>query len=271
MTDFERFDKALAKCGNSSEEKPEKKAGCQHLNTVDEGGAVACTDCGQEIERATDDKEWRFYGASDTKRNADPGRVQKRRTDERGIFKDVENMGFSDKIVTIANRIYQDATGDDIFRGNTRKARIFAAIYYAYKLERDPQDHSKLLEVFGLSRKVALTGMNNLNRRSPRDAEFRDVDITPVHLIPDIMDQFGATTKQKKQVKALYNLIDNTSSRLNGSRPNSVASALVYYYIVLKKMRITLNQFASTVNLSALTIDKLAKEISAVLNTPSVM
>lgn len=274
MTDFEQFDKALAKFESGShDESPKDKAGtgCQHLNTVDEGGVVACTDCGQEIERATDDKEWRYYGPSDTKRSADPNRVQKRKVDEKSIFKDVENMGFSDKMITAGNKIYLESTRGSILRGTSRKSVIFASMFYSYKQDGKPQVHDKLLSVFGLTRKVALAGMNYVNRHSPRDAMFRGVYITPLHLVGEIMDRFSATEVQKQQVESLYNQIEHTSSKLLGSRPQSVAASLVYYYIESKKINISLKQFSEKVNLSDLTILKLSKEISTVLNTPEIL
>lgn len=273
MTEFERFDQALAKFEQDfTDESPIKYSSCKHSNISDEKGVITCTDCGQEIERSTDDQEWRWHGSSsDGKRGQDPNRVQRRKIEDKSIFKDVEGMGFSDKIVTLGNKIYCDATQGSIFRGNTRKSIVFASIFHAYKLDGHPQDHVVLLDVFSLKRKVALTGLNIVNRNSPKDAAFRSVDITPEHLINDIMDQFGATIQQKKQVKKLYNLLIDTSTKLKGSRPNSVACSLVYYYILIKKMNITIKQFANKVRLSDLTIQKLAKEISLIFNTPEIL
>ena len=66
------------------------------------------------------EKEWRYYGSSDTRHNSDPSRCHLRKNDEKNIFKDVENMKFNEKIVSIANTLYEKVTKGSIFRGNSR-------------------------------------------------------------------------------------------------------------------------------------------------------
>lgn len=271
MTDLvDRFDKALAKFEPSEEVEDLLPGVCEHLNTADERGVVICTDCGQEVERTTEDQEWCSYGSSDGRQGADKNRVQKRKVELKNIFKDVEGMGFSDNVVNIGNKIFCEATPTSIVRGDSRKSRVFASIYYAFMEIGDPQPHDKLLKVFGLDRKGALSGMNYVCRNSPRTSKFRIVEVTPAHLTDDIMDHFKASSVQKKQVRSLYALLENTSATLNGSRPQSVASALVWYYIRLKQLPITLEQFAKKVDLSGITIQKRAREIALVFNTPHV-
>jgi transcription initiation factor TFIIIB Brf1 subunit/transcription initiation factor TFIIB len=289
MEDFLLFDEAIAryekggyKSGVSepppSEEVEEPRClseespGCAHAEVVTEGGVVTCVNCGEEIERTiTHDKEWVYYGYSDTRRTSDPNRVQMRKAEDRNIYKDVENMGFSDKIVAAANTIYCDTTNGQIFRGNSRKAIIFAAIFYAYKLEGKPQPHEKLIKIFLLTRKVALSGLKHVNLNASKDSKIHGVQITPIHLIGDIMNRFSATSEQKKDVEKLYSRIKNKSSKLNRSRPQSVSAGLVYYYVCVKKMNITLKEFADRAELSELTISKIAKEIAEVLGTPDVV
>jgi transcription initiation factor TFIIIB Brf1 subunit/transcription initiation factor TFIIB len=84
-------------------------------------------------------------------------------------------------------------------------------------------------------------------------------------LVEEIMDKFSATRDQKDEVINLYKRIKNRSSRLNRSRPQSVASSIVFYWICLTKKDITLKEFTSKVSLSELTISKIAKEIANVL------
>ena len=43
-------------------------------------------------------------------------------------------MGFSDKIISKANKLYDEVTSGNIYRGNSRKAIVFACIFHAYKL-----------------------------------------------------------------------------------------------------------------------------------------
>jgi translation initiation factor 2B subunit (eIF-2B alpha/beta/delta family) len=79
------------------------------------------------------------------------------------------------------------------------------------------------------------------------------------------MDKFKATSVQKKEVTELYNKIKNKSSKINISRPQSISSGLIYFWISLKNIEISLKDFAKKVDLSELTISKIAKEISDIL------
>ena len=277
MADFDLFEQAL----NEYEENENVKVKvdvnvkdledihfeiCKHLNYNGEGSIIFCIDCGEEMEKTMfQDKEWRYYGQSDNKRTSDPNRVTPRKFEDRNIYKDVENMGFSDKVVHLANQIYTQVTKGQIFRGNSRRAIVFASIFHAFKLYGKPQSHDKLIKIFDLDRKLGLKGLKHVNLNAPRDSLIHTTYITPENLIEDIMDRFKATKDQKEEVIELYNKIKNKSSKINRSRPQSVASALTYFWICYKGMDITLKEFAKKSDLSELTIDRLAKEIAIVL------
>ena len=239
---------------------------CTHKNITNENSVVLCLECGKEIEKSIfQDKEWRYYGQSDTKRVSDPNRVQIRKIDDRSIYKDVENMGFSEKIISLANQIYLQVTKGQIYRGNSRKSIVFACIFHSFKLNGKPQTHENLIEIFGLSRKISLKGLKLVNLNVPKDSPIHTTYITPINLIEDIMDKFKATTSQKKEVIELYNKIKNKSSKINRSRPQSISSGLIYFWISLKNIEISLKDFAKKVDLSELTISKISKEISDIL------
>ena len=92
------------------------------------------------------------------------------------------------------------------------------------------------------------------------------VHITPVNLIEDIMNKFSATPEQKLEVINLYSQIHNKSSKINRSRPRSVAAGLIYYWMELNNKNILLKDFIQFVKLSELTVDRLAKEIKDILS-----
>ena len=280
MSDFELFNKALKeynKTEKSKDSDPEKSDSddsknnectpCLHLNVTNEKGAIECIDCGEEISKKIQHtKEWRYYGQSDSRHTSDPNRVQQRKLEERNIYKDVENMGFSDKIISEANTIYFQVTQGKIFRGNSRKAIVFACIFHSYKLSGKPQSHEKLIGIFKLDRKTGLKGLKHVNLHATKDSQIRTTYITPINLVEEIMDKFSATKEQKDEVIKLYHQIKNKSSKLNRSRPQSVASGIVYYWICQKHKDITLKQFTKKVALSELTVSNIAKEISDVID-----
>jgi hypothetical protein len=116
---------------------------CTHNNISTDNIVIYCIDCGKELEKTLfQEKEWRYYGQSDNKRTSDPNRVHLRKNDDKSIFKDVENMGFSDKIVSLANHIYMQVTQGQIFRGNSRKSIIFSCIFHSFKIQGKPQSRA---------------------------------------------------------------------------------------------------------------------------------
>ena len=272
MIDFQLFDKALETYEKAKEPNPGFGKICDHCDVSKDNGVIICIKCGEEIQHTIlHEKEWRYYGSSDSKRNSDPNRVQIRKIDERNISKDVENMGFSETIISKADDLYNQVTKGQIYRGNSRKAIVFACIFHAYKLSGKHQTPENLIKLFSLSRKNGLKGLKIVNVNAPKDSKIHSLHITPKHLVHDIMEKFKATEAQQEEVVALYDKIKNKSSKLNRSRPQSVAAALTYYWICKRKININLKEFAKQVDLSELTINKNAKEVSLILDTPDIL
>lgn len=241
---------------------------CTHLNMcTDVHANQICEDCGmiRNKDEFSYEKEWRYYGVMDTKHNTDPNRCHARKSDEKTIYKDVEKMGFSDKIISHANGIYEQCTNGKIYRGNSRKGIIFACIFHAYKLNGYVQSCEHLLDVFQIERKVGLKGLKFINLTAPKDALFRKITVTVPHLIEEVMDKFHATLEQKREAMQIYSRLKDRSSILNRSRPQSLASAIVRYYIQQKNNEITMEYFLSRVNLSELTIVRLVNEIRSII------
>ena len=272
---FELFDEALHEFNKNNEDENQdeiEKNDCSHANIIDDNGIKLCEDCGLEITRDIQyNKEWRYYGASDTRHNSDPNRCHVRKTEEKTIYKDVENMGFGDKIISLANKIYEEVTGGKIYRGNSRKSIVFACIFHAYKIHGNPQSCENLIEIFRLERKVGLKGLKHVNLNASKDSQIRTTYITPENLVQEIMKKFDATEAQIDEVVKIYHQVKNKSSILNRSRPQSVASGLVRYYILLKDKDISMQCFRQKVKLSELTINRIAKEISKILGTPEIV
>lgn len=272
MSEFELYELAIKQYEQSisSEEKTsdediQERYNCDHKNIKYEKGMNICTDCGLEIsEIVSHNKEWRFYGQSDNCRTSDPNRVIVRKDSETNIFKDVENMGFSDKIVSQANIIYKQVTNGKIFRNNYRKSIIFASIFHSYKLNNTPQSHEKLINIFNLDKKTALKGLKHVSLNAPKKT-INNTYITPINFIGETMEKFHATEEHIKEVVEIYNKIKNKSSRINRSRPLSISSSVIWFWICKTKRDISLKEFTSKINLSDLTVTKLAKEIGRIL------
>ena len=272
MTDFSIFENALTEIDDDDDDDDDivfKNEKCQHDDINEDGGIVTCLNCGKELEKNIfHDKEWRYYGQSDNKKTSDPNRVTLRKIPDKNIFQDVENMGFSDKIVSAANQLYLNVTKDQIFRGSSRKAIIFACIFKIYLINGIAQTPESLIKLFDLDKKIGLKGLKYVNLNLDKDSEIHTTFITPVHLIENIMDKFNANAEHKSEVALLYSRIKNKSSKINRSRPQSVSAGLIWFWICMKGLEINLKDFAQKTGLSELTISKISKEISLILNIP---
>lgn len=267
MAEFEIFDRIMKT--DLSEQNIEKDA-CPHEDCINEKGTSVCSNCGQELSFSLiNEKEAKYYGQGDNKHLIDASRIQLRKAEEKGIFHDVENMGFSENIVALANKIYADVTKQKIFRGNSRKAIISACIFCAFIQSDCFQSHPKLITNFNISQKTGLKGLKFV-MCSMKSKYKKIIHITPIHLITEIMDMFQTSIEQKKEVIDIHERVQKIK-KLNKSRPQSISAGVIYYWIKLKDKKISLKHFSEKVNLSSLTIVNIAKQIAVILNTPGVI
>lgn len=256
MTDFDLFDQLVESFIDLDEEDKKDENVCLHTSFITEKDNDICTECGEIIETSAKGSQ---------RLVSDQNRLQSRRDIEKNIYMDIAGMGFSEKIVSAANDIYSKVTEGSIKRGTSRKAIVFACIFYASKLQGSPYSYDRLVGSFRLKRRICSRGVRFLNLYSPTSIEIKTSCITPLNLISGIMADFGANDEQKQEVIDLYEKIQNRSSKLNRSRPQSVASSLVYYWMTKNKINITLKDFVKRISLSELTINKLTKEIDLVI------
>jgi transcription initiation factor TFIIIB Brf1 subunit/transcription initiation factor TFIIB len=127
------------------------------------------------------------------------------------------------------------------------------------------------LATFEISRKSALKGLKQVSLKTPKDSKIHTTYITPINLIEEIMDKFSASAQQKSEVFELYNKVKNKSSTINRSRPQSIGSGIVFAWICMKNLDISIKEFASKTQLSELTILKIAREIAKILNIPIII
>lgn len=277
MTDFDLFDEILHHYETIQTEKCDEKSGdwkkcdgkksegeeCPHTNLITENSIISCSACGMEIIK--NENAWKSHTYTETKTFMEPSRVQARKNDDKNIYRDVENMGFSERIINTANDIYHQVTKGQVKKGNSRKAIVFACIFQAYKLSGYPQSHEKLIQIFGLNRKTVLFGLKQVALNIPKDSVIHRMYITPVHLVEEIMNKFQATSVQKMEVIQIYEKIKNKDTKLNRARPQSVAAGLAYYWIKTTAKNISLKEFMKKAELSELTINRMTSLISDII------
>jgi len=221
-----------------------------------------------EIKTLLDEREELPNGQQTTVFSvADPMRCYIRKVKDKTIYPDVEHMNISDHIKDIANNIYEQVCDGKVHRGAYRRAIIFASIFHAYKLDKNPQSCESLIHIFEIKRKDALKGLKFINEHAPKSSPIRNIYITPEHLIHEFLMKFNVSADSQNEILELYRRIKGRSTILNRSRPQSVAASVIWYWLVMHSKCITLKDFVKKVNLSELTVNKIAKEIASLNNT----
>lgn len=251
-------------------QKPELSECCNHENISNDLKSIVCKDCGIQLSKEYSfEKEWRYYGSSDTKHYHDPNRCTFRKLEHKTILNDLEKYNFRQQIVNDANDLYETVTKNKIFRGKKRKGIIFACVYHAFKKNNTPLSCETLIQLFEIENQIGLRGLKFVNINLPIDSDIRqkDDDQNDIHnLIQEIMGEFNATPAQIKETLHLYEFLINKSSLLNRSRPGSVAAAIVKFYILKKNPHFTSNFFKSKIRLSELTLTRITREIELILS-----
>jgi hypothetical protein len=251
--------------GNISNEKA-----CMHVLTVVEGITKLCLDCGAEIEKVqTFEREWRCYD-TDAKRN--PARCIARKAEAMIIFKDLENMGIGEHVISVANEIYVQVTKGQIKRGkSSRKAIIAACLFHAYKRLGLPKSCDALRELFkdsNLLKSDFLHGFKHVALNMDKATGMHTTYITPQDIIYELMGILNATLEQRDAAIGFYEMLEPHSRLFKESRPQSVAAGVVFHYINNKNTQgasMTIKDFSAKVKISELTINKIRNEILRIM------
>lgn len=240
--------------------RKDESLSCLHLESIQDGDRTICVSCGTFIESNLDlGKEWRSYSSSSGKFSKDPCRVSARKSSSyRGIHKDVALMNFSDEVVAIADSIFKEVTQEGIKRANSRKSIVFACIFHAYKIMGEPQPRDKLLSIFNIQKTVGNNGLKFVNLHASRFSPIRTSYITTTDFIQNIMENLSATQDHINSVMELYEQLPNT---FHSSRPQTVAAGVIFFWMKREGIRVTIEEFSKLTCLSALTIEKLVKQI----------
>ena len=95
----------------------------------------------------------------------------------------------------------------------------------------------------------------------------KDNYITPQNIITEFMNNLSADKNDIQNVISLYEKIHKKSEIINRARPQSVASGLIRYYILKQNKNIAMSDFIDIVHISELTINRMVKEITRIIES----
>lgn len=240
---------------------------CEHKNKIkDDNGLYICKDCNIEIEVMSFEPEWRYYGRN----SKDPSRCHKTRSSGKsldGVFSSL-NIDIPMSIKNHVEYKYKKIVGNNTVRGMGRKAIIAACLLHTYPEFGEYRTSSYIRNLFGLAQKKMSEG---LTRYYMAFKNARTCHTTPENLLRWILDLTGVDHSHYRKIVNITRYLKNTSQLLKRSSPQSVASAIIYFYLCLnpkykEKLGLTKNMFAKKALLSDITVTKLVREAAIISN-----
>ena len=228
---------------------------CEHLDVIQESSFTLCSKCGLQLDQIDDDYDIKL------------DRIQFKKTHDKGISKDLEIYNLPLEIIRLADKYYTNVTNGDIKRSNLRKGIMFACVFQAYKALGQPQTPDYLQKVFGLTRKNISKGLTYFCLGSSDKSLEKEssISITAEHFIPKIFQKFNIKSEHIDNCLQLFKQVENKSSLLNRSNPQSVSKGIVFYYLRKLNININITSYSEEVDLSITTINRICNTIDSML------
>lgn len=254
-------------CGISISDKTTLDGECPHENTYeDDNGLHLCMDCNEEISIPDDEPEWRYYYSSDNRTTKDPARCHRGRPKGHSLAAIFANIDISPAIAAQVEKDYSKIVGKSTVRGDGRLAIVAACLFHTYPKFGEFRTSDHIRQMFNLNKKSMSDGLTRYAEAFPK---ARNSSIRPEELIRWIMTMTGVDQAHYKKIVQIARYLEKSSRLLERSSPQSVASAIIYFYLCLypdykRQLGLTKNKFAEQASLSDITVTKLVKEASAI-------
>ena len=188
----------------------------------------------------------------------------------KNLYKDVEDIDINSNILHYANTIFYNCTENKIYRGKSRKAIILGCLYYSYKIMNSEDRFNELLNIFYITKKEALKGVKYVHGNSSNSSEIRNNHISCLGIIKDIvMRKFNGNQIKLDSILEIYISVSKTDTKyyhlIESSKPYSLASGIIYYWIITNNINININKFSEIIKLSPMTIRSKYKLIENII------
>lgn len=183
------------------------------------------------------------------------------------IYAELQFMPFSERTKSMANRIYVQVCGNDIHRGDFRRAIVFASVFYAYKLDKTPQSCEQLMSLFQLTKKCAQRGLKFVNQNLPNGSPLLLMSTSAADMVREFMHALNATDVVLDEVMVLFLRIE---ADMRNYKPHALASGLILYHVCLTGRCLDAHQFLNVVRTSEIMVVRVAKECARLLGNETL-
>lgn len=240
---------------------------CKHKEVFEESGFNVCKTCGEQLVVISHDAEWRYY--SDGRSSRDPSRCHKLKSQSNSlekIFTD-KNIQLPDAIKNEIEQRYIKITKGSTTRGDRRLGIVAACNFYVCQDMDDNRTSDEIRNLYGIPKKKMSEGVRKYLE------VFREARVKllkPEDLIRRILPKAGIQFSHYKNILQICKQVENRSSMIEQSQPQSVAAAIVYLYLCMhpqykKELGLTTTVYAQKVGLSDMTVNKLTNEASEIV------
>lgn len=225
---------------------------CEHKERKTDKGVYVCLDCGFS-EKVNDGQTYTSH------------KMYKRSSRSTSISASIQQKGFDNDIVIIADKIYAAVINADAKRTGNKRSIVCACIFLALKFVGRPMDYSYVYTNFGIKKKSALKGLKIVNTAiaKKKDFEYYNVissPVSPENFIMTYMNELSAPEESIAEVMIIYNLIKE-DREIGMSRPQSIAAGVIFYWLKKNGMMDAMKIIEQKAKLSQITISKKAKTI----------
>lgn len=234
---------------------------CDHEYSMstDKSSLLVCKLCGGEKEDFDFNPEWNYYSAG-----KDPSRCH--RTSQRqntiaGVFKE-RGLSIPQSVLESVESRFKQISKNSMTRSQGRKGIIAACLFHTYLDMGEYRTTEYICKLLEIDMKSMSVGMSRYSETfQPARLQF----IKPEDLLKRQMDLVGIGDEHFERINNLTTALTSKSVLLKRSAPQSVAAAMIYFYLCLNKeykesLGITKQNFADRVAPSAITITKLVNE-----------
>jgi transcription initiation factor TFIIIB Brf1 subunit/transcription initiation factor TFIIB len=234
-------------------------AECAHPYTTRSNGQTHCRDCGEAILSFCKEDTSYFDDASVvliTDRKA-----------PKSIRKELDLLALPDEIKDRADRIYAYKVGDNTYRANVRQEVKFCCIFEAYKEAGIIRDPNEIAQMLGIKRKGMSRGIMRCSSLFTGKANTSEqVPLTALDLVPEMLNRCGVQADESHldDMARIYTYAKDRSELLNRSKPQSIAAALIFYYLsnMVLDRKIPKNEIAKNCGISVMTLNKLSSDFT---------
>lgn len=239
---------------------------CDHLETYqDINGLQICRSCGIEQENEDNEPEWRYFNENENRLSKNPERCRMIKNSNLTTIEDCRRYfpAASEAIISLAVSKFNIISANETStRGNTRKAVLAACLFFAFYDRGESKPSEYITKKFNITQKNMSKGLEMYWKTF---REYRTKVIKPKDLIKWVLTSVGIDIKYLNEILKLVSSLSKKSFLLESCSPQSVASAMVFFWLCLNpkiksKMKITKNSFSKSVGISDITVSKLVKE-----------